>query len=399
MSTYAIVLEESPVRLWGLSASERLRRQLKEVGDVTVLAPDQDIPGHGRVLLLNGSFLFEIRTLAGLLGRRDTALTYPGDQTIAAAIVGVAKAASTRVSMQSQPEAVPEFLESITPYDLVAFNEALRSAQVPLLEPVTEDRKSYLENVLYGNAYRGITDLITKFFWPRPARKAVHIAANMRLSPNMITTLGLLLVLAACYLFLHGQYLAGLAAGWFMTFLDTVDGKLARVTVQSSQFGHLYDHAIDLFHPPFWYIFWGMSLVGFMPFMGFDRDQMYVLIVVAYVVGRIVEGVFPLLGNCSVFTWRPFDAYFRLVTARRNPCLIILTASALIGRPDWGFLAVTAWTILTTMILVLRLIQGLLARATGGPLESWLSADDVAQGPHARAFALFGSTRSAYGGE
>jgi len=50
--------------------------------------------------------------------------------------------------------------------------------------------------------------------------------------------------------------------------------------------------------------------------------------------------------------WRPFDAYFRLVTARRNPCLIILTASALIGRPDWGFLAVTAWTVLTTSICI-----------------------------------------------
>jgi len=399
MSTFAFVLEETPVKLWGLSARQRLRRQLKSVGGVSLLKPDQEAPAAGRFLLLNGNFLFELRTLSGLLERDNTALTYPGDHTVAAAIVDSDHLAATRETMQNRPTEVPEYLETITPYDLAAFNEALRSAQVPLLEPVSEDRRTHLENVLYGNAYRGITDLVTKFFWPRPARKAVHVAANLGLSPNMITTLGLLLVVAACYLFLHGQYLAGLLAGWLMTFLDTVDGKLARVTVQSSQFGHLYDHAIDLLHPPFWYIFWGMSLTGLAPFMGFDREQMYLLIVLGYVVGRVIEGVFSLLGECSIFTWRPFDAYFRLVTARRNPCLIILTASALIGRPDWGFLAVTAWTVLTTFILWVRLMQGTLARAKNGPLQSWLSADDVGHGSTAKAFEIFGSTRSAYGGE
>ena len=399
MSTFAFVLEDPPVKLWGLSARERLRRQLKGVGGVIMLKPDQAPPAAGRFLLLNANFLFELRTLAGLLELDNTALTYPGDQTVAAAIVDVDHLEAARESMLNRPNEVPEFLESITPYDLAAFSEALRSAQVPLLEPVSEDRRTHLENVLYGNAYRGITDLVTKFFLPRPARKAVRVAANLRLSPNMITTLGLLLVIATCYLFLHGQYLAGLLAGWLMTFLDTVDGKLARVTVQSSKFGHLYDHAIDLFHPPFWYIFWGMSLAGLSPFMGFDREQMYLLIVLGYVLGRVIEGIFSLLGSCSIFTWRPFDAYFRLVTARRNPCLIILTASALIGRPDWGFLAVTAWTVLTTLILLVRLIQGMFARHKEGPLQSWLSAEDVAQGPNAKAFEIFGSTRSAYGGE
>jgi phosphatidylglycerophosphate synthase len=182
-----------------------------------------------------------------------------------------------------------------------------------------------------------------------------------------------------------------------MTFLDTVDGKLARVTVQSSKFGHLYDHAIDLFHPPFWYIFWGMSLSGLEPVLGVSQVQMYWLIVAGYVVGRIVEGIFPMLGECTIFTWKPFDAWVRLVTARRNPCLIIMTVSALAGRPDWGFVAVTFWTVLTTLLLIIRCLQALAARLKGGPLHSWLSAADVATGPNARAYRVFGSTRGAYG--
>jgi hypothetical protein len=77
--------------------------------------------------------------------------------------------------------------------------------------------------------------------------------------------------------------------------------------------------------------------------------------------------------------------------------LIILTASAIIGRPDWGFVAVTFWTVLTTLILFVRLLQGGISRLKQGSLESWLNADSVAEGPHARAFRLFGSTRGAYG--
>ncbi len=45
-----------------------------------------------------------------------------------------------------------------------------------------------------------------------------------------------------------------------MTFLDTVDGKLAHVTLTSSRFGHIFDHSLDLLHPPFCYLAWGLGL-------------------------------------------------------------------------------------------------------------------------------------------
>ena len=397
MTIHALVLEQTPVKLWGLTARERLRRQLKEAGDVKLLGSEAELPSSGRLLLLNGHFLFEVRTLAGLLGKNNVMLVHPDKGRVAAAVVDAGRLEAVRDCVSGKHEASCDGLESITPVDLAAFNEALRSAQTPFLEPVTEEGKPELESRLYGNAYRGITDLVTKFLWPRPAKQGVRLAAGLGISPNMVTTVGLVLTLAACYFFWQGQYFAGLAAGWLMTFLDTVDGKLARVTVQSSKFGHLYDHLIDLIHPPFWYIYWGMSLTGLGPVLGFCQQEMYWLIISGYVGGRIVEGLFPLLGDCTIFTWRPYDAWFRLITARRNPCLIILTASAVVGRPDWGFIAVTFWTVLTTLLMVLRLIQGLVTRLRGGPLQSWLSADDVASGKNAAAYRVFGSTRGAYG--
>lgn len=406
MTIYVLVSENSPVRLWGLNSTQRLQRQLREIGkdlsadlgDIRWLEDEKELPAKSHSLILNGKFLFENRTLKGLLARTNAILKH-SDGTLAAAFVDSQHTNAAQNFMTTPDQAAPENIDIIQTSDMEAFDDNLRRSTRPMLESVTAERKTELENTLYGNAYRGITDLVTKFVWPKPAKKAVHLCANLHVSPNMVTTFGLLLVVAACYLFLHGLYAWGLLAGWLMTFLDTVDGKLARVTIQSSKFGHLYDHIIDLVHPPFWYIYWGMSLTAFQPVLGQGQEEMYWIIIISYLLGRVVEGLFPLLGDCSIFTWRPFDAWFRLVTARRNPCLILLTLSLLAGRPDWGFIAVTFWTALTTLIMVLRLFQASIVRISGGRLSSWLSEENVAHGPHARSFSVFGATRGAYAGQ
>ncbi len=407
MTIYVAVSESSPTRLWGLSSRQRLQRQLLEISkqlggnfkDLQWLdgVDEGNTPADSRILLINGSFLFENRTLTGVLNRPDSVLVYPPTGAAAAAFVHTRQLPDLLAYFRAENDAIPQGLNKIQAADMAAFDESLRRSTTPLLEPVAEQHKSRLENTLYGNAYRGITDLVTKFAWPRPAKRAVHICANAGITPNMVTSTGLLLVIAATWLFWQGQYGWGLLAGWLMTFLDTVDGKLARVTIKSSKFGHLFDHSIDLFHPPFWYIYWGMSLPGLPAVAGIDQQQMYWLIIIGYIVGRVVEGIFPLLGNCSIFTWRPADAWFRLITARRNPNLILLTLSVLVARPDWGFIAVTFWTVFTSAILVLRLLYALVVRLKQGEaLTSWLSEEDVATGPNAKSYAVFGTTRGAY---
>ena len=57
-----------------------------------------------------------------------------------------------------------------------------------------------------------------------------------------------------------GVFALGLLAAWLMTFLDTVDGKLARVSLQSSKLGHWMDHGLDIIHPPIWYWCWAQGL-------------------------------------------------------------------------------------------------------------------------------------------
>ncbi|MFN2427963.1 MAG: CDP-alcohol phosphatidyltransferase family protein, partial [Candidatus Binatia bacterium] len=76
----------------------------------------------------------------------------------------------------------------------------------------------------------------------------------------MVTLLSLGFVLLAMWLFSIGWFGPGLIAAWIMTFLDTVDGKLARVTVTSTTFGNFFDHGIDIVGPPVWYVAWAYGL-------------------------------------------------------------------------------------------------------------------------------------------
>ena len=84
----------------------------------------------------------------------------------------------------------------------------------------------------------------------RLARWMVRPLVRTPVTPNHITTLRLLLGLAACGLFATGARPEVLyAAGFFMVsnFVDHMDGELARLSGKSSRFGHHYDNACDAF--------------------------------------------------------------------------------------------------------------------------------------------------------
>ena len=113
---------------------------------------------------------------------------------------------------------------------------------------------------MFMGTYKGATDVVTKHLWPIPAFYTTRFLAPLGVTPNMVTLVATASVFVAFWLFLEGHYGWGLAGAWLMTFLDTVDGKLARTTLTSSKWGDILDHGIDLIHPPFWYVAWALGL-------------------------------------------------------------------------------------------------------------------------------------------
>lgn len=393
--TSVCVIAHSPVRLWGIDARTRLRRQVAQLSHLRWI-DDLHEAGDAPVLLVRADYLFEVRTLDALSRQSDVVLYCGSDARAAAMQLTTTDRAQASRWLDTRECEPPAALRKIASASLSHFDAKLRRAEAPLLELVTGEYREQLESLLYGNACRGVTDLVTKWLLPGPTRLGVRWCADRGITPNMVTALCLLLVLGAGIAFWQGHYALGLTMGWLMTWLDTVDGKLARVTVQSSRIGYLLNHGVDLIHPPLWYLLWGVSLVNFQPVLGLDMPLLNALIVGGYVGGRVIEWVFVRVLGCEVFSWRPFDAWFRLITARRNPALILLSAGVILGRPDMGFVAVALWTGLSMAILGVRLVQGILQRVLHGALQSWLRDEVRARQQYPRSSRTFANTHAAY---
>src|SRR4029453_3372733 len=106
------------------------------------------------------------------------------------------------------------------------------------------------------------------------------------------------LAVAAALLFARGAFALGLLSAWAMTFLDTVDGKLARVTLTSSRMGDVMDPGLDLIHPPFWWWAWGIGL-------GAGHGFATAIVVGGYLAGRALEGAFLARFGFETHSGRP----------------------------------------------------------------------------------------------
>jgi phosphatidylglycerophosphate synthase len=158
--------------------------------------------------------------------------------------------------------------------------------------------------------------------------------------------------------------------------LDTVDGKLARVTGASSKWGNILDHGIDLVHPPFWWWAWehGLGAYG-RALEPFTATMVLWVIIGGYVAQRLIEGLsIKRFAGMEIHVWKRLDSKFRLITARRNPNMAILVAALLFGRPDVGLKLVAWWTLISLIFHAVRLAQMTERQARGQRITSWLDA-------------------------
>jgi phosphatidylglycerophosphate synthase len=381
MSVYGYIMNDPDIRLWNLTSRTRYQRIFNRMGMKNFIQNIHELPSHNSLLIIRGDYLFDERVFSFLLKQSNVVLevqTETGTLPVAAH-VDSSLALSTWSGMQKECIRELADLKSLTLNNLsISFSNELRNSDHPYVLPIREDNRTALEEHLFAGSYKGVTDLVTKFLWPVPAKWATRFCAMWGISPNQVTSLSFILVIAAGVSFAYGLWSWGLALGWMMTFLDTVDGKLARVTVTSSKWGDIFDHGIDLIHPPFWYLAWGIGLPTFSPSMSWlTVDLTLGIILMGYIAGRVVEGVFEWwLGGFAIFCWKPLDSYFRLITARRNPNLILLTGSVFLGRPDLGLEVVAIWTVGSTIILLARLLMAVWEKATMNSLTSWLTEID-----------------------
>ncbi len=358
---------DNPVRVFGLDARDRACRLASNAGFECVDA----LPASGGVLLANLDYAWDPAWLKLLETRQDSVLLHEGKPVLAHVRAG-APAEAARRAMLGEDGSL-EGLQAIDSASAEVANDELRKRERPFVLPLRPETAEQVERAAYDASYKGVTDALTLYLWRKPAFHLTRWAAEMDISPNAITGIGAVLCLLAFFYFWFGNYWLGILAGFIFMVLDTVDGKLARCTGASSQWGNILDHGIDLIHPPFWYWAWAHGLASYgRPLEPVYEAMLLAAIVIGYIAQRVIEGIFIARFKMHIHVWQPVDSKFRLITARRNPNMVILIVALLFGRPDTGLELVGAWTILSLIFHLVRLAQAEMRSWRGQPIVSWL---------------------------
>ena len=358
----------NPARLFGMDARTRACRLATNAGLECTEAPAADRP----VLVSSLAYGWDPAWLKAMRARPRTVLTLEGKPVIAHVPAGEDAAPIIKAMRAGQAVDAYEVLAAET----AELNYAeLRKRDRPFVLPLDPDNPGQVERAAYDASYKGVTDVLTLYLWRKPAFYLTRWAAEAGLSPNVVTTVGAMLCVLAFLFFWQGQYWWGVISGFIFMVLDTVDGKLARCTGASSKWGNVFDHGIDLIHPPFWWWAWEHGLAAYgRPLTPVYATMVLWAIIGGYVAQRAIEGIFMRrFGRMHIHVWRPIDSKFRLITARRNPNMVILVAALLVGRPDSGLVLVAWWTIISLIFHAVRLAQATEQSARGRPITSWLA--------------------------
>ncbi|MBA3576612.1 MAG: CDP-alcohol phosphatidyltransferase family protein [Sphingomonas sp.] len=366
-----IPVGSTPARLFGLDATERACRLAANAGFESGDRARASDEGRG-ALLANMAFAWDPAWLKVVAAKPASVLTFRGEPVLAFVPAGGGAEAVEQAMLGNGGS-----LDGLEPIDAemaqVSYDE-LRKREQPFVLPLDPGNVEPVERAAYDASYKGVTDALTLYLWRKPAFYLTRWAAQAGVSPNAVTAIGALLCVAAFFLFWTGFYWLGVLSGFIFMVLDTVDGKLARCTGTSSKWGNVFDHGIDLIHPPFWWWAWAHGLAAFgTPLEPVYSTMLLAAIIIGYVAQRVIEGLFIARFKIHIHVWQPIDSRFRLVTARRNPNMVLLVGALLFTRPDIGLELVGLWTILSLIFHLVRFAQAEARAWRGEPLVSWLA--------------------------
>lgn len=243
-------------------------------------------------------------------------------------------------------DAAISHLPEVRQEDFPSFVVKLRRALPYYLFAVTNDaERRSVERFLFWSNYKGSTDFFTKYVYPPLVWAMVPPLARWRVHPNTVTIVSIVLTLLAVPLAAAGEFWWSFACAYGMSVLDSVDGKLARLTFTDSAIGNVLDHGLDIVHPPFWYFGWAAGLLGGWALVGWSEPlwQAAWVMLALYILDRLILAIYRAKFKRGLHTHAPIDALVRTFISRRNINLPFFTVAYAAGYAIEAFYLIVAW--------------------------------------------------------
>ncbi|HVO00989.1 MAG TPA: CDP-alcohol phosphatidyltransferase family protein [Candidatus Cybelea sp.] len=332
------------------SYASRLREVLQHAGGDPVLA-------------LDGTTVIDPRLPAAMIARPGTTAVFGREpQSRAAALLLAGRDATPAFDALNLADLAQRLVECgqaqvLQDAEFDGFIRRLRrTLPFYLVRVDSPERAARFERFLFWSNYKGSTDLLTRYVYPPLVWLLVRPFARWHVHPNWVTLLSIVLALGAIPCWTNGAFLAGFMMAYAMSVLDSVDGKLARLTFTDSEIGNVLDHGLDLVHPPLWYLAWAYGLGLVREGWGSDLGQATIAVVCLYVIDRLVLKIYPKVFGRGFHTHSRLDSIVRSFIARRNISLALFTLGYALDLARPAFFLIVAWQAATAAYHAARTI-------------------------------------------
>ena len=223
----------------------------------------------------------------------------------------------------------------------------------------TQAHQKLAELVILDSAQKGTLDIPALAHAPIETF-IVGKLCKTAITPNQLTIFCSIVAWAATVLFATGHLGYAIAVALVVGVLDGLDGKLARVKLETSQAGKL-EHLFDVLFENSWWIAlaWHLQASGKLP----EAFSFLGLLLGAEVLNALARTSIVRYYRKSMAELGSFDRLFRLVGGRRNIYVWILALGLLFDNVAGAFKLIAWWEVATAAVHVSRAAWALWHRA------------------------------------
>ena len=228
---------------------------------------------------------------------------------------------------------------------------SMRRRVRPLCFPApTGQNRRLAEHIILDSAQNGTLDLPAYFHAPIETR-IVSLLCKTRITPNQITIAGLIIGCAATAAFALGRVGLGILAALIFGLVDGLDGKQARVKIETTERGK-WEHCLDYLIENSW---WAAIAFHLWRSGQFPSAFLFLaLLIGSHLLDEVVKRRAKIATGRLLDDFAPFDRAFRLIAARRNVYVWVLAGGFLLGAFPQSYTIICGWAAVSAAVHLMR---------------------------------------------
>src|SRR5438874_7444205 len=214
----------------------------------------------------------------------------------------------------------------------------------------SQSNRKLADRVLLDSIQKGPSDIPAWFHAPIETF-LVSGLCKTPITPNKLTLFCNVVAWTVTILLVTGHLASGLGLALIVGVLDGLDGKLARLKLETSKAGKL-EHLFDALFENSWWVAlaWHLSVSGKLP----DAFAYLGLLIGAEVLNALARASIVRYYGKSMSELGSFDRIFRLVGGRRNIYVWILALGLILGTVAGAFKLIACWEAVTATVHLAR---------------------------------------------